>query len=53
MPDGSNIMSGPSILVVEDEAALVTMLRYNLEKRGFHVEEAGDGQEAGDRKSVV
>jgi two-component system phosphate regulon response regulator PhoB len=46
MPDGSNIMSGPSILVVEDEAALVTMLRYNLEKRGFHVEEAGDGQEA-------
>jgi two-component system phosphate regulon response regulator PhoB len=39
-------MSGPSILVVEDEAALVTMLRYNLEKRGFHVEEAGDGQEA-------
>jgi len=31
---------------VEDEAALVTMLRYNLEKQGFRVEEAADGQEA-------
>ena len=42
-------MSGaarPVVLVVEDEAALVTMLRYNLEKQGFRVEEAGDGQEA-------
>ena len=36
----------PSILVVEDEAALVTLLRYNLEKQGFAVEEASDGQEA-------
>jgi len=36
----------PLILVVEDEAALVTMLRYNLEKQGFRVDEAGDGQEA-------
>jgi len=36
----------PTILVVEDEAALATMLRYNLEKRGYRVEEAGDGQEA-------
>lgn len=34
------------ILVVEDEAALATMLRYNLEKQGFRVEEAADGQEA-------
>jgi two-component system phosphate regulon response regulator PhoB len=42
-------MSGmlkPLILVVEDEAPLVTMLRYNLEKQGFRVEEAADGQEA-------
>ena len=47
MPDG--LMSGPSkplVLVVEDEAALATMLRYNLEKQGFRVEEATDGQEA-------
>lgn len=36
----------PTILVVEDEAALLTLLRYNLEKQGFHVEEASDGQEA-------
>ena len=35
-----------SILVVEDEAALLTLLRYNLEKQGFRVEEATDGQEA-------
>ena len=30
----------PLVLVVEDEAALATMLRYNLEKQGFRVEEA-------------
>ncbi len=36
----------PTVLVVEDEAALATMLRYNLEKQGFRVEEASDGQEA-------
>ncbi len=34
------------ILIVEDEAALVTMLRYNLEGDGYAVEEAGDGEEA-------
>ncbi|MCF3946790.1 phosphate regulon transcriptional regulator PhoB [Acidiphilium iwatense] len=42
-------MSGsakPLILVVEDEAPLVTLLRYNLEKQGFRVDEAGDGTEA-------
>ena len=36
----------PRVLVVEDEAALMTMLRYNLEKGGFLVEEAADGAEA-------
>ncbi len=36
----------PLVLVVEDEAALATMLRYNLEKQGYRVEEAADGQEA-------
>ncbi|HYZ63263.1 MAG TPA: phosphate regulon transcriptional regulator PhoB [Acetobacteraceae bacterium] len=36
----------PVVLVVEDEASLATMLRYNLEKQGFRVEEAVDGQEA-------
>ncbi|MEX2199803.1 MAG: DNA-binding response regulator, partial [Dongiaceae bacterium] len=36
----------PAILVVEDEAALVTLLRYNLEREGFEVIEAKDGEEA-------
>ncbi|HLY45800.1 MAG TPA: phosphate regulon transcriptional regulator PhoB [Stellaceae bacterium] len=36
----------PRVLIVEDEAALVTMLRYNLEREGFAVEEAADGEEA-------
>lgn len=36
----------PLILVVEDEAPLATMLRYNLEREGFQVCEAGDGEEA-------
>jgi two-component system, OmpR family, phosphate regulon response regulator PhoB len=39
-------MKQPTVLVVEDEAALATMLRYNLEKHGFRVEEAADGPEA-------
>src|ERR1700733_14561557 len=36
----------PLVLVVEDEAPLATILRYNLEKQGFRVDEAADGQEA-------
>jgi two-component system phosphate regulon response regulator PhoB len=36
----------PSILVAEDEGALVTLLRYNLEREGYRVLEAGDGEEA-------
>ncbi|MEX0809364.1 MAG: phosphate regulon transcriptional regulator PhoB [Dongiaceae bacterium] len=36
----------PLILVVEDETALVTLLRYNLEREGFEVIEAKDGEEA-------
>jgi two-component system, OmpR family, phosphate regulon response regulator PhoB len=39
-------MQHPLVLVVEDEAPLVTLLRYNLEKEGFAVEEAHDGEEA-------
>ena len=46
MPDGVSSLSKPLVLVVEDEAALATMLRYNLEKQGYRVEEAADGQEA-------
>ena len=36
----------PLILVVEDEPALATLLRYNLEKEGFSVAESHDGEEA-------
>jgi two-component system phosphate regulon response regulator PhoB len=36
----------PAVLVVEDEPALSTLLRYNLEKEGFSVSEARDGEEA-------
>ncbi len=46
MPEGVSAASGPRVLVVEDDAAIVTLLRYNLEKQGYHVVEAGDGREA-------
>jgi two-component system phosphate regulon response regulator PhoB len=36
----------PLVLVVEDEADIVTLLKYNLEKEGFRVVTAGDGEEA-------
>ena len=35
----------PVVLLVEDEAPLVTMLRYNLEREGFAVDEELDGEE--------
>ncbi len=35
-----------SVLIVEDETAIVTMLRYNLEREGFRVYTTGDGEEA-------
>jgi two-component system phosphate regulon response regulator PhoB len=38
--------SKPLVMLVEDEAALITMLRYNMEKEGFRVCEAMDGEEA-------
>src|ERR1700687_598458 len=46
MPDGLSSLPRPLVLVVEDEAAIATMLRYNLDKHGFRVSEASDGQEA-------
>lgn len=36
----------PSILIVEDEAALIELLRYNLEAAGFNVRVAMTGPEA-------
>ena len=36
----------PNILIVEDEAALVELLTYNLQKAGFRTALARDGDEA-------
>ena len=36
----------PYVLVVEDEDALATLLQYNLEKEGYDVSLAADGEEA-------
>lgn len=36
----------PSILIVEDEESIITMLRYNLERNNFIVYVAYDGNEA-------
>ncbi|MEX0921467.1 MAG: phosphate regulon transcriptional regulator PhoB [Rhodovibrionaceae bacterium] len=36
----------PLILLVEDEEALVTLLRYNLEAAGYRLVHAADGEEA-------
>ena len=33
------------VLVIEDETALVELIRYNLEKEGFRVSAANDGEE--------
>ncbi|HLI10122.1 MAG TPA: phosphate regulon transcriptional regulator PhoB [Alphaproteobacteria bacterium] len=36
----------PHVLIVEDEAALVELLRYNFEQEDFRVSTAADGEEA-------
>jgi DNA-binding response OmpR family regulator len=38
--------SAPFVLLVDDERAIRTILRFNLESEGFAVAEAGDGSEA-------
>ena len=38
-------MSKPTILIIEDERALVEVLTYNLRKEGFDVNSATDGQD--------
>ena len=40
------VSSEPTVLIVEDETALITLLRYNLEREGYRVFEARDGEEA-------
>lgn len=39
-------MSKEKVLIVDDEKTLVKALKFNLEKEGFRVEEAYDGEEA-------
>jgi two-component system phosphate regulon response regulator PhoB len=39
-------MSNPRSLVVEDEEALAQLLQYNLDKEGYRVSVANDGEEA-------
>ena len=46
MAENYGNLAKPTVLIVEDEAPLLTLLRYNLEKQGFRVDEAADGQEA-------
>ena len=36
----------PIVLIVEDEADIVTLLQYNIEKEGFRTLVATDGEEA-------
>jgi two-component system phosphate regulon response regulator PhoB len=39
-------MLKPNVLIAEDESALTTLLRYNLEREGYRVVTASDGEEA-------
>ena len=45
MSDGEATMPKPKILVIEDERALVEVLAGNLEREGFEVMLAYDGQD--------
>jgi two-component system phosphate regulon response regulator PhoB len=47
-PDAGRPGAGrkPLILIAEDEASLMTLLRYNIEKEGYRAAEAHDGEEA-------
>ena len=38
-----------TILVIEDEYSIATLLKYNLEQGGYAVETAQDGQEGLDK----
>jgi two-component system phosphate regulon response regulator PhoB len=40
------VATKPYALIVEDEAPLVELIRYNLEKEGYEIEVATDGEEA-------
>jgi two-component system alkaline phosphatase synthesis response regulator PhoP len=51
-------MSKGTVLVIDDEEDLIELVRYNLEKEGFHVIGAGDGESglsrvAGEKPDVI
>lgn len=41
-----------TILVIEDEFSIATLLKYNLEQAGYVVETAADGQEGLEKQST-
>jgi DNA-binding response OmpR family regulator len=41
----------PTILVIEDDASMAELLRYNLEHEGFEVAYAADGEDS--RKRAI
>jgi len=43
---GARPVGEATVLIVDDEAPILALLRYNLEKAGYRVCEATDGQEA-------
>jgi two-component system phosphate regulon response regulator PhoB len=44
--DAAELSAKPQVMIVEDEAHIATMLRYNLEKSGFGVIEVDNGEDA-------
>lgn len=46
-------MTNPKVLIIEDERSLSEILKYNMEKEGFEVFTAADGQEGLQRAQLV
>jgi len=46
-------MTKPKLLVIEDERSLSDILKYNMEKEGFEVATAADGQEGLNRAQLM
>jgi len=47
------VMSNELVLIVDDEKTLVKALRFSLEREGFRIEQAYDGQEALDKVFAI
>jgi two-component system alkaline phosphatase synthesis response regulator PhoP len=45
--------NGKKVLVVDDEADILELLKYNLKKEGYQVKAVNNGADAvGDRKNI-